>query len=423
MSVDELKHEISELQKQVRDLRQESQSKLDLDEYQRYGRQLILSEVGIEGQLALKAANVLIVGAGGLGCPSSAYLAGAGVGSLTIVDHDTVESSNLHRQICHSTPRVGMSKAESLKQYISELNPHVTVNAVQERFTPANALSIIKEHNITIVLDCTDTPASRYLISDCAVIAGIPLVSASAVKTEGQLALYNFCGGPCYRCLFPQPPPAHTVLSCGDGGILGPVVGIMGVMQSIETIKVLTGHYSSKKGEPFQPFLNLYSAFSTPPWRYIKVRGRKPTCIACGDTPQVTQSRIESGEYSYAEFCGGLSQDEILSAEERISPADFASTVLASNTAHTLLDVRDETQYAICSLKDSINIPLAKLSVSTKEFLSLCQEPVFVVCRYGNDSQIAVRRLKEKFGLRDVKDIIGGVDKWSRDVDPTFPRY
>lgn len=420
MQQQELEDKIARLEQKIHDLESHERYTLDLDEYRRYGRQLIIGDVGIEGQLALKNAKVLIVGAGGLGCPSAAYLAGAGVGTITIVDHDIVEESNLHRQICHTTSRVGVSKAQSLKLYIGELNPHVKVNIIESRFSHENAFDILSGHSV--VLDCTDTPASRYLINDTAVLLGIPLVSASAVKTEGQLSIYNFSGGPCYRCLFPQPPPAHTVLSCGDGGILGPVVGVMGVMQSVEAIKVITGHYT-KSSKKFEPFLSIYSAYSAPPWRYVRVRGRKPNCLVCGDSPQITQEAIKSGEYSYLEFCGGLAQEDILSPSDRVQPSEYAE-VVKSTTPHTLLDVRDPVQYAICSLPNSKNIPLAQLTTQTNNTDSQnLVEPIYVVCRFGNDSQTAVRRLKEDYGYTHVKDMIGGIDKWSRDIDPTFPRY
>lgn len=446
---------------------------LTLDEYERYGRQLLVPEISLLGQQRLRAAHVLVVGCGGLGCPAVAYLAGAGVGTLGLVDGDVVEKSNLHRQVMHSEKRVGMLKVRSVGAFVEELNGGVRVVEYGVPVGAANVFDILegrdpgtgtKEGNLKkydLVLDCTDNPATRYLLNDAAVIAGIPLVSAAALKTEGQLSVLNFKGGPCYRCLFPVPPPPESVVACGDGGVVGPVVGLMGVWQAVEAIKILTGAYdvalsssttnSSLKpaAATFTPSLHLFSAYSFPPFRSVKLRSRKPSCAACGTSPTVTRASIESGSFDYAFFCstssGGLN---LLDADERISVLEYQK-VRESGLDHTVLDVRVEGQFLLCALPGSVHIPYSQLTkhlssstsssananptqihdkdapapaTATAIVLESLQEPVYVVCRYGNDSQGAVRVLKE-LGFEKVWDVVGGLERWAREVDPTFPRY
>ncbi|ANB12317.1 Uba4p [Sugiyamaella lignohabitans] len=342
-------------------------TKLELDEYLRYGRQLIVPEIGLRGQLRLKKAKILVVGAGGLGSSALAYLAGAGVGTIGIVDDDTVESSNLQRQIIHNTPRVDWPKCHSAAKFIRDLNPKVNTVTYKTRLTGDNAFDIFTGYDL--VLDCTDTPSTRYLINDTAVLLNIPLVSASALKTEGQLLVLNYLSGPCYRCLFPIPPPPDSVLSCGDGGILGPVVGIMGVLQSIEAIKVITGAYEFSK---YTPSMTLFSAYSAPQWRYIRMRGKKDTCAVCGSNPSITRQGIEFGEYSYEEFCGRASQ-VYLKPEERVTVETYSKE---RDMPHTLIDVRESSQFDICSLPGSISKlvmlpPAAGASPQTPLLLSL----------------------------------------------------
>lgn len=396
--------------------RREEDEKLSLEEYRRYGRQLIMGEVGIKGQLRLKKAKVLVVGAGGLGCPVLAYLGGAGVGTIGIVDNDTVDASNLHRQILHDAKKVGMSKAESARQFLNNQNDNVNVQIHNIRLLPDNVFDIFRQYDL--VLDCTDTPNTRYLISDAAVILGLPLVSASALKTEGQLSVLNFKDGPCYRCFFPVPPPPDSVLSCGDGGILGPVVGVMGVMQSIEAIKVITGAYEDR--QEFKPSLTLFSAYSMPQWRTIRMRGKKSDCATCGESPTITKESIESGETDYTAFCG-LPTQVTLSPAERVSVKRYAEL---RDMPHTLIDVREKPQFEICSLEGAVNKPYMGLKSGKVNFEEgELQEPVYVCCRYGNDSQATVKMLKEQYNIQNVYDIQGGLDKWSQDVDEDFPRY
>lgn len=438
---------------------------LEDDEYRRYGRQLIMPEVGLHGQLRLKQAKVLIVGVGGLGCPATAYLAGAGVGTLGLMDGDSVEVSNLHRQVAHGTERVGMGKVESAVQYLRSyvrksivlwsgkwliylcrLNPLVTYNQHPFHLSAETAVSIFEQYDL--VLDCTDHPTSRYLISDACVVTAKPLVSASALKKEGQLMVLNnppglagdSTGGPCYRCIFPKPPPADSVLSCGEGGILGPVVGVMGVLQALEAIKVLTskpkhlnfdmfiqnGH--SEEAEQTKPTMLLFSAYNDPQFRTIRLRPRRKDCAACSSQAWISKDSLTSGSLDYVAFCGMTTPINVLPQNLRISAGDFAR--MPRDGSNMLIDVRDETQYAICALRGSINVPWTGNATSWLEKASqngiLADEwrQKYVVCRLGNDSQLAAKAMMEHASMPiEVKDIKGGFKSWRQEVDHEWPDY
>ncbi|OMP82477.1 Adenylyltransferase and sulfurtransferase uba4 [Diplodia seriata] len=499
---------------------------LETNEYKRYGRQLIMPEVGLQGQLRLRSSAVLIVGAGGLGCPAAAYIAGAGVGTLGLVDGDTVEESNLHRQILHSTSKVGMPKVESALRNLKCLNPNVKYYSYNTRLAPENALDIFAEYDL--VLDCTDTPASRYLISDTCVLLGKPLVSASALRTEGQLMVLNNpprpsgdpTGGPCYRCVFPKPPPAESVVSCGEGGILGPVVGVMGVLQALEAIKLIAAgiekplsdemdvdgaspasdelHDAAAAGSKpagNKPSLLLFSAYSNPQFRSFGLRTRKPKCAACSALATVTHEALTSGSMDYVQFCGAVSPVDALSPEERISALEYEQARSGVSTAakenglispsdrmleshkHILVDVREKVQFELAHLDGSINIPFSDIvatpvppppssssppasaasplatpatgsadsPASPKQAVGggsgddqpaawLTQlrqlpskQPIVVACRLGNDSQLAVRKMKalglDEDGTRKIVDVRGGLRAWREDVDAEFPDY
>ncbi|OTA79752.1 hypothetical protein M434DRAFT_86852 [Hypoxylon sp. CO27-5] len=419
------------------------------EEYSRYGRQLILPTVGIKGQLRIKSTAVLIVGAGGLGCPAAAYLAGAGVGTLGVVDGDTVEISNLHRQIAHSTSRVGMMKVDSLIEYCQGLNPDITYRPHREHLTPQNAESIVSKYDL--VLDCTDHPTSRYLISDICVLLQKPLVSASALRTDGQLIGLNnppvpqgsADGGPCYRCVFPKPPPAGSMVSCGEGGILGPVVGVMGVLQALEAIKVIVARSEnetlSTPKEPITPSLLLFSATSATPFRSIRMRSRRSNCFACSSSSTLTLKELKSGSLDYVQFCGVTTPINVLKPEERISAAEY-NDILAEHPdrKHLLLDVREKEHFDIASIPGAINVPFSTLqsrSRATQNDENLTPEyvpeslpadaAIYVICRVGNDSQLITRKLKEmgldRGGERFVGDIRGGMLAWKHEVDKTLP--
>lgn len=382
---------------------------ISLEAYERYGRQMIVPEMGLEAQLKIQNTKLLIVGAGGLGSPAIAYLAGAGFGEIGIVDPDVVEMSNLHRQIIHSQATIGTPKCDSAKAFVEKLNPNVKVTPFHVALDATNALAIADSYDI--ILDCTDSPVSRYLINDTAVVLKKPLVSASALKLEGQIAIYNYKNGPCYRCMFPKPPPAETVTACGDGGILGPVVGIMGVFQAIEAIKIAAGLITD-----FTPSLTIFSAMSFPPWRSMKIRGKKPTCTVCGDDPAITVATLPHNDYPL--FCGSAVIDPIDEAL-RVLPQD-----MGGQSEYRVIDVRPQVQFGICHLEKSENITLKQIQrAKSLEELGISQsEPVLTVCRYGNDSQTAVKILQQ-LGHKNVKDIKGGLLAYSKNVDSNFPIY
>ncbi|KAL2004651.1 hypothetical protein VTN00DRAFT_3179 [Thermoascus crustaceus] len=434
------------------------------EEYKRYGRQMIVPQVGLQGQLKLRSSSVLIVGAGGLGCPSALYLAGAGVGTLGMVDGDAIEPSNLHRQVLHRSRNVGKLKVDSAIEYLKELNPHPKYVAHRAHLTPQDAPEIFKDYDL--ILDCTDNPATRYLISDTAVLLGKPLVSASALRTEGQLMVLNNpprppgdkSGGPCYRCVFPKPPPADSVVSCADGGILGPVVGTMGVLQALEAIKVITTQQNDNSANSNvsldPPFLHIFSAYSTPLFRTIRLRSRRPNCAACSANATVSLESLRSGSTDYVLLCGSTTPTALLSPNERITPEEYQkkhAEPVSPSKRHTVIDVREKVQFDICSLENSINIPISKIISSApprpqEEATTHPQaqppmpawlppdiaspeskDPIYVVCRLGNDSQVAVKRLKElgldRGGERFIGDIRGGFRAWREEVDPDWPEY
>ncbi len=340
-----------------------------------------MPEIGLQGQLRLQRSKVLIVGIGGLGCPAATYLAGAGVGTLGLVDGDVVEESNLHRQILHTTERVGVGKVESAIEGLKALNPLVELVPHRMRLTAANAIEVVRGYDV--VLDCTDAPASRYLISDVCVVLGKPLVSASALKTEGQLVVLNnpprlpgLAGRPCYRCIFPKPPPAESVVSCGEGGILGPVVGVMGVLQALEAIKVITANNAEVNGNdmhvdggtsfPNPPSMLLFSAYGSPQFRSVRLRSRKPNCAACSAQSRINSDVIQSGLFDYIQFCGTLAPVNELSPSERMSAAQLAKNLhcdaTGSEETPIIIDTRDKTQFDLAHLDGSYNIPFSDFS-------------------------------------------------------------
>ncbi|SPN96620.1 related to molybdenum cofactor biosynthetic protein [Cephalotrichum gorgonifer] len=415
---------------------------LSADEYERYARQLIIPQVGVPGQLRLKKASVLVVGAGGLGCPAAAYLAGAGVGTIGLADDDVVEVSNLHRQIAHSTDKVGMHKVDSAIQFLRSLNPTIAFRAHRGRITSETAGAIISDYDL--VLDCTDHPTSRYLISDACVVHGKPLVFASALQTHGQLMVMNYPplpqgdphGGPCYRCIFPKPSPPETVTSCGEGGILGPVVGVMGVLQALEAIKILASGNLGREGfkrEDLGPAqMLLFSGHVAAPFRSVRMAGRRKACFACGEASGLTRESLGSGSVDYIQFCGVVPAVEILAPEERISPTQYRE-IAEGSTKHLLLDVRQVEHFGVSSLDGAVNVPYRTLlrEEAGEGIVPAwmppdlpATAPIYVVCRQGEESQYVTRKLKDSGLGRDgrfIGDIEGGMRAWKRDVDPTMP--
>ncbi|KAB8336661.1 hypothetical protein FH972_020972 [Carpinus fangiana] len=461
-TLDELKHKFTQLKTQLKALGSESRNgtldvakyrakddlastryhdpwALKLEEYKRYGRQLIMPEVGMPGQLRLKASSVLIVGAGGLGCPAAAYLAGAGVGKIGIMDGDIVEVSNLHRQVMHNSAWVGKSKAVSLGNALRLINPLPRYEIHPYHLVPENSAIAA---GYSMILDCTDRPSSRYLISDMAVVHGIPLVSASALRTEGQIMVLNDPpvssdsekAGPCYRCIFPRPPPPESVQSCGEGGILGPVVGVMGVLQALEAVKVIM-RPPDRPANP--PSLIMFSAYGSQMFRTMRIRGKNPTCSACSSDTTITRQSLESGSQDYMAFCGALEASDVLAAKDRVSVMDFASMINRSGTPvnHTLVDVREKPQFELCNMLGSVHVPFSLLrrwknAEEATTALSIdieSHEPIYVVCRLGNDSQATVNKLRElgidRNGARKIMDIKGGWEAWRKDIDQSWPEY
>lgn len=408
---------------------------LSRDEILRYSRQLVLPELGVHGQLRLAAASVLIVGCGGLGCPLAQYLAAAGVGRLGLVDYDVIELSNLARQVLHDEALAGQAKAFSAAASLRRLNSGVECVPYAQALTPATALDLVRHYDV--VADCSDNVPTRYLVNDACVLAGRPLVSASALRFEGQITVYHYDDGPCYRCIFPQPPPAETVTNCADGGVFGVVTGVLGCLQALEVLKIAAGLGPSYSGS-----LLLFDALRGH-FRTIQLRRRRPDCVACGERPTVADLQ------DYEAFCGSSATDkcrslQLLSPEERISVTDY-KRLLDSGAPHLLLDVRPQVEVDICRLPHALHIPLKHLERKDGESLKLLREAiqgenpgresleraavsVYVICKLGNDSQKAVRILQsltaaQQLGPLTVQDVVGGLMAWAAKIDETFPRY
>ncbi|ORY91127.1 hypothetical protein BCR43DRAFT_498546 [Syncephalastrum racemosum] len=421
-SEDDLREENRRLRARIAELEARSDSfsaiqRLTNDEIRRFGRQLILPNFGVEGQLKLRNTSVLIVGAGGLGSPAALYLGAGGIGKLGIVDHDAVDISNLHRQVIHRETTQGINKAVSAALALQEIHPACHVVPYQLVLDSSNALDIVRQYDV--VLDCTDNVATRYLLNDACVLAGKPLVSGSALRLDGQLTVYNYRGGPCYRCLHPVPPPPATVTNCSDGGVLGVVPGVIGVLQALEAIRIITDMCDNK------PNMLLFSAGSAQMFRTVKLRGRKQDCVICGDSPSITQL------VDYVEFCGASATDKdtslnLLGPDDRIAVKDYERVANDASRSHLLLDVRSQVQYGICNLPGSLSIPLDCLEKQIPFIKQTMAEQniqdVYVVCRMGNDSQLAVQMLEEH-GIHGARDITGGLYQWATEVDKNFPIY
>jgi sulfur-carrier protein adenylyltransferase/sulfurtransferase len=374
------------------------------DEYARYSRHLILPEVGLEGQQRLKAARVLCVGTGGLGSPLALYLAAAGVGTLGLVDFDVVDASNLQRQIIHTTPDVGRPKVQSAAEKIAAINPHIEVRQFDTKLTSANALHIIREFDI--VADGTDNFATRYLVNDACVLTGKTNVYASIFRFEGQASVFAAERGPCYRCLYPEPPPPGMVPSCAEGGVLGVLPGLLGVIQATEVIKLIVG-----KGEPLIGRLLLVDALGMS-FRELKIR-KDAECPVCGLNPTVTQL------IDYEEFCGLRGQEAPMKvAAPEIQPEELKRR-LDSGEDIFILDVREPHEYQISNIGGHL-IPLSDLTQRVDE-LDYDRE-IVVHCKGGTRSATAVELLRQA-GFKHVSSLAGGILAWSNKVDPKVPKY
>lgn len=391
---------------------------LDPEIIHRYSRQLLVPAFGVQGQQKLLNSSILVVGAGGLGSPAALYLAAAGIGCLGIVDHDVVELNNLHRQVIHSESTIGHPKVQSAAAACRAINSLLKVVEHEVLLMPSNSVDIFKEYDV--VVDATDNVPTRYLINDTCVALGKPLVSGAALGMDGQLTVYNYKGGPCYRCLFPVPPPQGTCQRCSDSGVLGVVPGIIGSLQALEAIKIASGI-----GEPLNKRMLILDALSTS-IRVVKLRSRNSDCNVCGDASHV---RVEDiCHFNYEHFTGSSLSDETpisvsaIPSSHRISVEEYFCCLMKGQS-HLLLDVREPHQYSISALPHSLNIPLAVLKDKLPEVEVASQESqIIVVCRRGNDSQLAVKYLREN-GHFDAVDIVGGLESWAKNIDPQFPMY
>ncbi|HTM41537.1 MAG TPA: molybdopterin-synthase adenylyltransferase MoeB [Terriglobales bacterium] len=377
---------------------------LSNDEVLRYSRHLIMPEVGMEGQLKLKAAKVLCIGAGGLGSPLALYLAAAGVGTLGVVDFDVVDYTNLQRQIIHTTADVGRKKLESAAEKVKAINPFITLRPFETRLTSENALELFRDFDI--IVDGTDNFPTRYLVNDACVLTGKPNVYGSIFRFEGQVSVFATKDGPCYRCLYPEPPPPGLVPSCAEGGVLGILPGLVGVMQATEAIKLILD-----KGEPLIGRLLLVDALGMR-FRELKLR-KNPECPACGKNPTVTKL------IDYNEFCGIRGEEKpVASNVPEIQPEELKARLDAGDDIF-ILDVREPHEYQICNLNGYL-IPLGELPKRAHELDS--SREIVAHCRSGVRSAKAVTFLQQA-GFRKVKNLAGGILAWSDKVDSSVPKY
>ena len=377
---------------------------LSSDEILRYSRHLILPEVALEGQQRLKASRVLLIGAGGLGSPLALYLAAAGVGTIGLVDFDVVDVTNLQRQIVHGTKDVGRPKLESARDRLKDLNPHVHVEGYETRLTSENALEIVRDYDI--VIDGTDNFATRYLTNDACVILGKPNVYGSIYRFEGQSSVFATEEGPCYRCLYPEPPPPGLVPSCAEGGVLGVLPGLVGTIQATEGIKLLLGI-----GEPLIGRLLLIDALSMQ-FRTMRLR-KNPNCPACG-TREIREL------IDYDQFCG-IGGDPLQDPHgiPEITPAELAAKQQRRDD-FDLIDVREPHEWAIARIPGARLVPLGTFTESLASFDSA--RDIVVTCKMGGRSAKAVRQLQAA-GFKKVWNLAGGILRWSDDVDPSVPKY
>jgi molybdopterin/thiamine biosynthesis adenylyltransferase/rhodanese-related sulfurtransferase/molybdopterin converting factor small subunit len=387
----------------------ETLPELSGDEIKRYSRHLIMPEVGVEGQRKLKAAKVLCIGAGGLGSPAAMYLAAAGIGTIGIVDFDVVDFSNLQRQLLHGTPDVGRSKLASAKDRLNALNPNVQIETYEEALTSANALRLFAPYDV--ILDGTDNFPTRYLVNDACVLTGKPNAYGSIFRFEGQASVFATKEGPCYRCLYPEPPPPGLVPSCAEGGVFGVLPGIIGVIQATETIKLVLG-----AGEPLIGRFLIYDALRMR-FRELKLR-KDANCPVCGTHPTVTKL------IDYEQFCG-VAPHQVAEAAKPATSADALTSSelkaeLDRGEVLTIIDVREPQEYQINRIPGSVLIPLGDLP---KRYVELDPNANLVTqCKSGMRSAKAQEFLRSK-GFTRVRNLTGGVLGWIDQVDPSQPKY
>ena len=380
---------------------------LNSDEIRRYSRHLSLPEVGLEGQRKIRAASVLCIGAGGLGSPVAMYLAAAGIGKLGIVDFDCVDLSNLQRQILHGSPDVGRPKTQSAAESLRRLNPHVDVVLHNTRLTSDNALEIMRPYDI--VVDGTDNFPTRYLANDACVLLQKPNVYGSIFRFEGQASIFApHLEGPCYRCLYPEPPPPGTVPSCAEGGVLGVLPGVIGVIQATETLKLILG-----KGKSLLNRLLLFNALDME-FRELKLR-RDPQCLLCGDHPTITQL------IDYQVFCGGPppSTPPTMHPDE-VTVHELKRVLDDPQLGIQVLDVREPEEYKIAHLDGTRLVPLSTLAQRFAELNPT--QPYYIHCKAGGRSLTALQFLRER-GFQHLKSVKGGITAWSDEIDRRLPKY
>ncbi len=385
------------------------------EEILRYSRHLLIPEVGLDGQRKLKASSVLIIGTGGLGSPVSLYLAAAGVGRIGLVDYDVVDSSNLQRQVIHGTSTIGKLKVESARTRMLDLNPDIQVDVYNEPYTSENAIRIAQDYDLLI--DGTDNFPTRYLTNDVSVFLGKPNVYGSIYRFDGQVSVFYAKEGPCYRCLFPEPPPPGLVPSCAEGGVLGILPGTIGTLQATEALKVLLGI-----GEPLIGKLLLYNALDMS-FDFVTLK-KNPNCRVCGPNADIKEL------IDYEEFCGVPGHDheegsagtdwDITAADLKSRLSLDASTPLSARSSLLLLDVREPHELQISALPGVLNIPLGTLAARLPELDSAREMVVF--CKAGTRSARALELLASA-GFKKVKNLKGGINAWAREVDPSLPIY
>ena len=384
---------------------------LTVDEVRRYSRHLIIPDVGMAGQKRLKNAKVLCVGAGGLGSPSLMYLAAAGVGTLGIVEFDVVDESNLQRQIIHGQSDIGRSKAESARDTVREINPLVTVNVHEVRLDSTNVMELFAQYDL--IVDGTDNFATRYLVNDACVLLGMPYVWGSIYRFDGQASVFWSEHGPCYRCLYPEPPPPGMVPSCAEGGVLGVLCASIGSIQVNEAIKLITGI-----GETLLGKLMIYDALDI---NYRKVKIRKdPNCAICGENPTVTEL------IDYEAFCGSISEEAAEAAmDSTISVKDLKGMLDARERGETdfvLIDVREPGEYEIVAIPGSILIPKGQFLDGSALALLPTDKPIVLHCKLGGRSAEALAAVKGA-GFSDAVHVGGGVLAWVTQIEPDKPSY